>query len=362
MQKKFPLLELSGTPQQIGFKHGLILRERISLTLDFYRRTFKRSPSKILQEAVPYRKIIWNYSPEYAQEIEAIAKGAKVNPLWIYALNARTELFPSPGTITDGEQRSSSLLDDGPQECTSAYFRDSSFLVQNWDWAKKMENLAVLLHIRRNGHQILMVTEPGIIGKIGFNDKGIGVALNFLDFSGDKKGVPVHILLRSVLDSSSLEDARKRIIHAARGTASSLLIADSQGRSLNFEFAGTKLHLHHPNKKIFIHTNHYLYFPKFNRRKSLASSFARYRRANSIAESFSSERRHGTSENTLRQAKRLLLDKKGFRPICREYWGDSELGTLGTVCSIIMDLPNRKMHYTPGTPLKNSFRTVSLDK
>jgi hypothetical protein len=44
-----------------------------------------------------------------------------------------------------------------------------------------MRELIVVLEIRRPGFPtILMMTEPGIIGKIGFNSAGLGVALNWL--------------------------------------------------------------------------------------------------------------------------------------------------------------------------------------
>ena len=46
-----------------------------------------------LTQAQKFRKVIENYHSGYAQEIEAIAKAAQVDPLWIFALNSRITFF-----------------------------------------------------------------------------------------------------------------------------------------------------------------------------------------------------------------------------------------------------------------------------
>jgi len=48
------------------------------------------------------------------------------------------------------------------------------------------------MRIKRNDRQeILQMTEPGIIGKIGFNNNGVGACLNFLDVKSDLDSVTV---------------------------------------------------------------------------------------------------------------------------------------------------------------------------
>ena len=37
------------------------------------------------------------------------------------------------------------------------------------------------------------------------------------------------------------------------------------------------------------------------------------------------------------------------------------LETTGTICSIVMDLEQKEMHITRGTPLKNPFEKISLN-
>ena len=69
----------------------------------------------------------------------------------------------------------------GANECTALCFQPTALLGQNWDWSSQLENLAVLLQIRVSENMtIQMLTEPGIIGKIGMNSQGIAACLNIL--------------------------------------------------------------------------------------------------------------------------------------------------------------------------------------
>ena len=61
-----------------------------------------------------------------------------------------------------------------------------------------------------DGGAFTTFTEAGILGKIGLNNHGVGVCINILGSSSDGGlgGIPIHILLRLLLQScQSLEDA-----------------------------------------------------------------------------------------------------------------------------------------------------------
>jgi isopenicillin-N N-acyltransferase-like protein len=50
---------------------------------------------------------------------------------------------------------------------------------QTWDWAQRLEGHFVVMEIQfPSGHKLTQLTEAGIIGKIGFNNCGLGVTLN----------------------------------------------------------------------------------------------------------------------------------------------------------------------------------------
>ena len=332
----FPLLELSGTPKEIGLAHGKALQERIKKTIAFYKTIFKKEDTLILQQAAHFQKVITKTFPQYAEEIEAIAEGAELDPLWIYALNARTE-----------------ILSFGTQECTVAYFKEGAILGENWDWAETLESLAVLLKITRpDGHTILMMTEPGIIGKIGLNSAGLGVTLNLLEYPAKLDGVPIHVMLRAILDSSSLAEAQSVILRAPSGKASNVLLGDAEGNSLDVEFAGKDVYRLNPPDPLFVHTNHYL-GPSFPKKENLASSYVRYERAAELSKELAGK--------TVAEMKQLLLDQENKElPICRPYLPSRYTSSVGTICSIVMDLPKREMHITKGSPLKHKFEKIGL--
>ncbi len=333
---KFPLFNLSGTPREIGLAHGRLAKDRIHQALAFYKTIFKKDDQTLLLLAAQFKKKIETAFPQYAEEMEAIAEGAELDPLWIYVLNARTEILAA-----------------GTQECTVAYFKKSAILGENWDWAQDLEDLAIILRIKRpDGHTILMMTEPGIIGKIGLNSAGLGVALNLLECPAKLDGVPVHIMLRAILDCSSLTEAQSVVVKNATGKASNILIGDASGQSLDIEFAGKDLFMLSPQENVFVHTNHYLSvdLPK---KENLASSQARYVRGEEIAAKI--------RKGSIDEMKNLLLDR-GNRElsICRPYEKSRYISSVGTICSMVMDLPRREMHITRGSPLKNGFEVVKL--
>jgi isopenicillin-N N-acyltransferase-like protein len=61
-----------------------------------------------------------------------------------------------------------------------------------------------------------MVTEAGLIGKIGINLSGVGVCLNAIRAQDmDLTRLPTHLGLRMVLESESREDAVRKLENIA---------------------------------------------------------------------------------------------------------------------------------------------------
>ena len=337
MTDKFPVIDLKGSPEEIGYQHGTKLRSRIEQNISFYESIFNLETSKVRRLADHYKNEIINFHPKYSTEIEAIAQGADVEPFWIYALNARTEII-------------NRLVD----ECTAVYFKNSALLGQNWDWLRESEDLAVVLRIKlQNGLKILTMTEPGIIGKIGLNNYGLGVCLNYLNIDKDSFGVPVHILLRNILESRTIEGATRNIDPYDKGTASNILIGDKKGNYLDLELAIERTFFYRTLNPIFIHTNHYLAEGFDNSVEEFAGSMSRFTRADTIAKNLSG--------STKDEMKLILLDSTDPElPICRKYSFVEDFGILGTVTTILMDLKNKKLELTVGNPFENEFKVFGF--
>ena len=137
-------ISLSGTPEEIGFQHGQLLAEPIHKNINFYKSLFLHTfenESNILRAAQDFKESIRAYNPNYVHEIEHIAIGAGVvEPLWLYAINARTEL---------------SMM-KGMHECTAIVCPKRNILAQTWDWSENLEgNFFIMKMIFFFNHFIL---------------------------------------------------------------------------------------------------------------------------------------------------------------------------------------------------------------
>jgi len=340
MDKYFPVIKIKGAAEDRGRQHGALVKERVHRTVEFYRKQFLQPEEQILGIASQFRKSTKAFREDLYLEIEALARAAEVDSRWIYALNGRTE-----------------LLNLNPMECTTLAFRKQSLIGQNWDWDSEMEELAVILDIEKeDGHRILTMTEPGMIGKIGMNHCGIGVCLNFMTIENFQPyGVPLHVLLRTILDSKSLNEAQSLITPHLRGKIGNILISDSNGENVDIELAGDEC-FSIPVEDLFVHTNHFLTKVDYDL-MLFPNTLGRYNRAKELLSIL--------NDPSITSMKDILKDRgNGKYPICRKRFSHPWLtdDTSITVASIVMDLKNLQFHITRGNPFDNPFSVFSLRK
>ncbi|BAY42877.1 acyl-coenzyme A:6-aminopenicillanic acid acyl-transferase family protein [Scytonema sp. HK-05] len=344
-QAKLPLVRLTGSPEEIGAEHGTKLSDRIEKAFELYRtKLFAQwTDASLKVTSLAFFERIQEFSQPYALELKAIASHAR-RELWeVVMLMSRTEIL-----------RSST-----PNECTSLYFKESRILGQNWDWVEEFENLAVIFDVtRQDGFRFLALGEPGFV-KIGLNAAGVGVCLNILKCQAPTGGIPVHILLRKVLDSTSLNEAYHVISAAERATMSNILIADDSGKYFNLELAGNQLFALNSNEvevnNVVVHTNGFLTSKgdKIDFSEETESSAARIVRAR-----FLTSTQCGRHEADMLK---ILLDQEGNLPICRQSEKNIFDGlTYGTVSTVVMNLRERKLIFSQGNPRNGTFSCVSI--
>jgi len=327
---KFPEVTVSGTPEERGSNHGAALRAQIEANIEFYAAAFKKPTAEILAQARHFREVIRDYQSAYCQEIEGIAAGAGIQePLWIYALNARSEILALE-------------TPESANECTALYFRPTAILGQNWDWARPAEATTVLLQIQLAPDlTIQMLAEPGILGKIGMNSHGIGACLNILMVDKPLDGVPIHIVLRAVLESRTLAEARTAIQRADYGKASNILCADRQGNCLDVEFAGDETFFLKADGPTMVHTNHYLGKPLHGETENYENSCRRLQVAQARAAAL--------VDFSLADMQAILSDRSDTDyPIWRAYQPDEDLLEVGTVATLVMDLKAGELYVRKG--------------
>jgi len=242
-------------------------------------------------------------------------------------------------------------------ECTTVAFRKQGLMGQNWDWDGEMETLAVILDIEKeDGHRILTMTEPGMIGKIGMNHCGIGVCLNFMTIENyQPSGVPLHVILRSILDSKSLSQAQSFIRPHLYGKVGNILISNGNGDMVDLELAGDEC-FSLPVDDRFVHTNHFLTKVDYDL-KLFPSSTGRYKRAKELL--------HRIEAPSVDSIKAILKDRgNGDAPICRTHFSHPWLidDASITVTTIVMELKKRRFHITRGNPFDHPFTVFSLKR
>jgi len=338
MDQYFPVIKIQGGPEDRGRQQGDLLKERIHKTIDFYKRQFLIPEEEILRIAGQFRVSTKAFREDLYLEIEALAQAAGADPLWIYALHGRTE-----------------LLNLNPMECTTFAFRKQRLIGQNWDWDQEVEELAVILDIEKeDGHRIITMTEPGMIGKIGMNSCGLGVCLNFMSIEDYRPyGVPLHVILRTILDSKTMEEALSLIEPHLMGKVGNILIADGTGKVEDMEIGGDEFHSI-PVQDLFAHANHFLTKVDYDL-QLFPNTLGRYRRAKELLQTL--------DEPSVQSMKDILRDSTDEEyPICRKRFSHPWLtdDTSITVTSIIMDLKNLQFHITRGNPFDNPFSIFDL--
>ena len=355
MMKDFKIIEAAGTPYEIGFAHGEQGREEVLCSIATYKEMFKTYANLGWEEAKhrsrAYIEHISRYDSDLLEEIRGVAAGAGVELEDILALNARSEVILMSG---------SKMPSDG---CTAVAVTPEStqdrhtILAQNWDWkGRQIEAVLVLKIIQQDKPAITMVTEGGIIGKVGFNDAGIGVCLNALGTVGNPYGLPLHIVLRGILDSRKLSDAIQKINAQPNACAANYLLAAKCGEALDVEKSPVDFEVFYPERGMLVHTNHFL----CDRMKTADTSrfmahdtFLRYGLARKMLED---KKGVVTADNV----KEILAVHKDYPDsICRH---EDELDPDGlrmcTVFSIVMDMTILKMELLRGNPCENKYREV----
>ncbi|KAI9726784.1 MAG: hypothetical protein M1828_000640 [Chrysothrix sp. TS-e1954] len=209
----------SGNPYEIGQQHGSAAKDAIGRCIDFYASLFqqyaKQSWPQVLETAARFESSIKAKWPRFYEEMQGVANGSERTLLDIIALNVRTEI--AFGLFSDG--------------CTSAYSRNSNSVLQgqNWDWnpAQKPQLIRLRITQHRPLPDIDMITEAGLIGKIGLNSHGVGVCFNALNSPGIAyKNIPAHLASRSALEARSVAEAASAIETAGAASSFYVLVGD----------------------------------------------------------------------------------------------------------------------------------------
>ncbi len=350
---RLPVIDLSGQPAEIGFAHGKALceqlKENYSIYLNMVGANTGLSEPAIIALARRFLPEIEKAAPELLTEMEGIAQGAGVSLETILVLNCRSELaFP----------------DQLATQCTvvgltgNRMVGGKGVIAQNWDWLPAVKANVAFLRIEPSaGPRALILAEAGQVGKIGFNEHGLGLVINLLVSTGIRIGVPTHILLRKLLSAADVSEATRLVKHARWASSCHMLLGGPGGDIIGLETSPHGISEIAPQNGAVIHTNHFCdpALAELDLAPSLSTdTLPRLNRAKKLV-----TQRPTWDTNGIKQ----ILSDHHAPPlsICRHQDNDiPEHLRMETLVSLVIDLYNRSAEVAYGQPCRTEYYQVSL--
>ena len=353
-----PLIEVAGTPRECGHQYGAAARILVAANLNTYLDAFHAelglTPDEIYAHAARYVPLIDAYDPDTLAEMRGLADGAEVPFEAVVALNARTELL---NTLRAPH------ADDG---CTSfavlpaASVRRHTLIGQNWDWKPAVGPATILVRSRRGDDPaVLMLTEAGLLAKIGFNEAGIGLVTNFLLSDRRRFGMPIHVTRRKILAARTLETAIAAITDVERAQSANYLLGAADGRAVDVEAWPEDTALLEPEHGLLTHANHFHGLSDDRTDLGLGIYPDSGRRDIRLRHLLSE--RAGSIDAAICQG--CLADHADHpHSICRHVSeNDPAAVQIETLGSVVIDLDERIMDFCAGPPCSSEFVSVALE-
>ncbi|WGS65690.1 C45 family autoproteolytic acyltransferase/hydolase [Marinitoga aeolica] len=299
------VLYLSGTHSEIGYQHGLALKEEINKMKNLLDQELK---DKKFLEKIIIRYTMKNYfrsiPSEYKKEMSAIAKASGTSLDTIFLLNIYDELFNLYGCTNLSVWGKKSI--DG----NIIHGRNLDYFLSNKLW-----NLNILfVYNVANGNDFISLTWPGIIGVLtGMNNKGISLgSMTSVSDNQSSNGVPTGILYRIIMEKAENISTVEKILNTTKRTIGNNLMVSSKNdkKSVVFEFDSKNLEKIEHNERI-VSTNHYTVLK--NKEEDYSGSISR----KIIAEKYIDWKQNISLNDIVEIMRSLDIGDIGNQSICR---------------------------------------------
>lgn len=241
----FLILHIKGTPYEMGYQHGVLLKDHIRALMKEY---IEKHILKIIYKGAyqtkegygldsdfidaPMRTLEKHLPLEYREEIKGLAKGAEITEeeaLWI-------NTFGDIAEQKDPRNIFKSLL-----QCTNVVVFGKAtkdgrlFHGRNFDWGSEgiaHKHALVVVAEPEKGNKFVSIGWTGIVGVVsGMNEKGISIAEETIATTEDftLEGVSLLFLLREAIQySNNIEDVIKIITKRPRTAGYHITICDGK--------------------------------------------------------------------------------------------------------------------------------------
>jgi len=245
------VLELSGSPNNIGYEHGVKCRESINRLVDWFYNRFqgKITVEQALRHSSKFIPYIDDYSPTIAEEMRGIAEGSmrRYEEIVMISLHEELQGFTSAGCTTVAATGEATIGGE-------------TYVGQNWDSSLECYEegaFPVLLDVKRDsGPNYLAYSYPGMPAAAGLNSRGIGLSWNSVPRLELTVGVPTYTIIAEILRQETIGEALGAIIRAKRAGCFNFVIGD-EDEIYNVEASPSDLDLYYSDTYIG-HANHYV--------------------------------------------------------------------------------------------------------
>ena len=244
-------VRLSGDPRSRGIEHGRRLATQIKRLLrDNCARINCHVPNPIPEKQIytyaqQFAIEIERELPSIAEEIKGLSEGAGISYEQAVLLQVRREVLMliRKGASTDCSTLSLPI--------------NTRTIAQSIDLNSSFAEFGTVLQIApwHESPEILMYSFAGLLGYMGMNSFGVGIAINMVSSDDWQLGVPPYLLVRHLLELPSVDACLVALNKIKRSSSRSLTICDDK-RNVTVEMAANSLAVLEETE--LFHTNHYL--------------------------------------------------------------------------------------------------------
>jgi isopenicillin-N N-acyltransferase-like protein len=266
------VINLSGTPYQMGYAHGKrfhdeihhFTEERVRLcgSIEWTGRQLSRAAVIALAEACVAEHQA--YAPDLMEELQGIADATGLSLAELVINNGFTDFIDTVYNLGDIAVPAITppLVADN---CTAFMVPRSrsatgeAFFGQTWDMHASATPYVILIHGEPDdAPSFLAFTVTGCVGMIGMNSAGITVGVNNLMATDGQIGVTWPFVVRKILQQSDLADALQCLTKAKLAGAHNYMLMDGAGRGYEVEAMSTTQYVRELADETISHTNHCL--------------------------------------------------------------------------------------------------------
>jgi len=354
--EKLRIVDLEGTPYQMGKVHGQTLKTEILELLKRWKEDLEKTYGvtaevfiQNLLKKTDFQPAIARWTPGLLDEVRGIADGAGVDFDTIYAYQLIDEIWAMDADL-------------GLSKCTSiaAGKRNGNpaYVAQTLDIPAFYHGFQTVLRIRdkREDLETLVFTIPGVVAANGLNSRSVAVCVNAVtQLAYSPKGLPVAFVIRGILRQESYEQAVK-FLQDIQPAAPQNYVIGGPADDAAFERSAGKMSRFIPfaSAEFTYHTNHPLINDDFNPRfpetlKRREMTLEKYQTLCPRFNFLGQVLKNNSAAIDLASLKTLFQNRAS---------GINNAETYG--CTIMVLGENPELHISPGRPDEEPFHVLAF--